>query len=86
MQLNIFSGEPDPLPLRRKRKPQAPSRFVKTFTTEQAAILLGVSTSTLYRSRQAGQPYRNNSGIAEPTGRNRWRVILEQNISSCKYL
>jgi hypothetical protein len=86
MQLNLFSGKPDPHPLRRRRKPQAPSRFVKTLTTEQAAILLGVSTSTLYRSRQAGQPYRNNGGMAEPIGRNRWRVILEQNVSSCEYL
>jgi hypothetical protein len=44
--------------------------------------LLGVSTSTLYRSRQAGQPYRKSGGMAEPIGRNCWRVILEQNVSS----
>ena len=82
MQLNIFSEKPDPLPLRRKRPSRVTPKFIKTFTTEQAAILLGVSTSTLYRSRQAGQPYRNHGGMAEPMGRNCWRVILEQNVSS----
>lgn len=82
MQLNLFSNKPDPLPLGRKRQSRAAPKFIKTFTTEKAAILLGISTSTLYRARQAGQPYRNNGGMAEPIGRNCWRVILEQNVSS----
>lgn len=75
-QLNFFADEPDPLPSDKKRLPQPKPRFIKCFTTKQAAILLDVSISTLYRSRQAGQVYTKKGCTAKAVAPNRWQVIL----------
>ena len=77
-QLNLLSTQADRLSDRsKKRKSWLKSRFSKTCTTKQAAILLGVSTSTLYRARQIGQVYVKKGESAESIGFNRWRVTLE---------
>lgn len=76
MQFNLFSDEPEPLPSIKKRLSQSRPRFIKYCTTKQAAILLDVSLSTLYRSRQSGQSYQKNGCTAKATGPNCWQVIL----------
>jgi hypothetical protein len=76
-QLNFLSNEPEPITAVKKRR-SSTSRVIKPCTTEQAAILLDVSTSTLYRARRVGSAYKStkNDWIAIPTGRNSWKVVI----------
>lgn len=76
-QLNLLSGQPEPLATPKKRQASRASAL-KVCTTKKAAILLDVSVSTLYRARQAGQPYKNvkNGWIARPISPNCWHVII----------
>lgn len=77
-QLNFLSDATKPAIPDQKQTPSG-LRAIELCTTEQAAILLHVSTSTLSRARRAGQAYRSkkNHWIAVPTtGRNTWQVIL----------
>lgn len=71
-----FSCHLSLLPATKKLTLQPKPRFIKYCTTKQAAILLDVSISTLYRSRRAGRPYEKNGCIAKSTAPNRWQVIL----------
>ncbi|MEB3281984.1 MAG: hypothetical protein VKK42_23990 [Lyngbya sp.] len=43
-------------------------------TTEQTAILLDISKSTLYNACRAGKPYKNGNWTAECLDRNTWKV------------
>jgi hypothetical protein len=76
-QLNLLSGEPEPITASHRRSPTK-SRVIKSCTTKQAAILLDVSVSTLYRARQADRVYSNakTGWIAKPKGFKSWEVLL----------
>jgi len=76
VQLSLLSDKPEPIPFPRKRKPQPIPQLIKVCTTKQAAILLEVSSSTLYRARQAGQTYQKNGWTAKAIGTNRWQLTL----------
>jgi hypothetical protein len=75
-QLDLFSDKPKPVSSIKKPKPRPMPRVIKSCTTKQAAVLLDVSVSTLYRSRQAGELYSKNGWTAQATGPNRWQVIV----------
>lgn len=77
-QLSLFPNElPVPVEsLSKKRTPKKmqtkPIEIIRT--TEQTAILLDVSKSTLYNASRAGKPYKIRDWTAEYLGRNRWKV------------
>ncbi|MEG4408899.1 hypothetical protein [Microcoleus sp. MON2_D5] len=49
-------------------------------TTQRAAALLGVSTTTLYRARKEGKPYQHKAWIAQAIGaKNAWTVSYTPN-------
>lgn len=76
-QLNLFSEKSELFP----RAPQLffdlGAHITKSCTTQQTAILLEVSASTLYRARQAGNSYSKNGWTAKPLGPNAWHVIFQ---------
>lgn len=76
-QLNLFPNE-NPTPIHntthKTAKPRSHTHIIPNCTTEQAAILLGVSTSTLYRARKEGKPYQKGVWTAKALGTNIWSV------------
>ena len=73
-QLNLF-GEPTPV---NNRKPRNYSRQQHSHTiqctTEQAAILMEISKSTLYSARKQGKTYQNKGWTARSLGKNSWSL------------
>jgi hypothetical protein len=77
-QLSFLSNAPNSK-ISNQQQTASGLREIKLCTTEQAAILLNISTSTLNRARRASQAYRGKKThwIAVPTTeRNTWQVIL----------
>ena len=78
-QLSLFPNEP-PTPvelLNKKRQPKPQTIMIENCcTTQRAADLLTVSTTTLYRARKAGQPYQKGGWVAESIGDNAWKVVF----------
>lgn len=78
-QLSLFPNEP-PTPvelLNKKRQPKPQLTVIESCcTTQRAAELLKVSTTTLYRARNAGQPYKKGVWVAESIGDNAWKVVF----------
>lgn len=77
-QLSLFPNEPlvsveSPNKKRTPKKMQ-PQSIEIIRTTEQTAILLDISKSTLYNASRAGNPYKIGDWSAEYLGRNSWKV------------
>jgi hypothetical protein len=62
-------------PSRQKSKERLTTRIIESCcSTQRAAELLRVSTSTLYRARNAGIPYQKDAWTAKAIGANAWTV------------
>ncbi|MGB3188926.1 MAG: hypothetical protein WBB43_05800 [Limnoraphis sp.] len=77
-QLSLFPNEP-PVYIESQNKKRIPKKMQTQpieiiRTTEQAAILLDISKSTLYNASRAGKPYKIGDWSAEYLGRNTWKV------------
>jgi len=71
-QLSLF-GEPTPINHQQSRKsaPRQQTHIIQC-STEQAAILMDISKSTLYSARKQGKTYQNNGWTAQSNGKNSW--------------
>ncbi|MCG5059387.1 MAG: hypothetical protein KA714_15735 [Limnoraphis sp. WC205] len=79
-QLSLFPNEP-PVHVESLKKKGTPKKMeTKPIeiirTTEQTAILLDISKSTLYNASRAGNPYKIGDWSAEYLGRNSWKVTF----------
>jgi hypothetical protein len=77
-QLSLFPNEP-PVPVESQNKKRTPRKMQPQpieiiRTTEQAAILLNISKSTLYNASRAEKAYQKGDWIAEYLDRNSWKV------------
>lgn len=71
-QLSLF-GEPTPINNQKNRKSSSRQQtHTIQCTTEQAAILMDISKSTLYSARKQGITYQNNGWTAQSNGKNSW--------------
>jgi DNA-binding XRE family transcriptional regulator len=85
-QLSLPIPGCEPVCLDDRNQPQNPkyrSRPIviePSCTTQRAADLLGVSTTTLYRARKEGKSYQHNAWIAQAIGaKNAWTVSYTSN-------
>lgn len=79
LQLNLFpENEPTPVGDRNFRKTVKNRPSVRVIepacTTQRAAHLIGISTSTLYRARKEGKAYQKGQWTAKAIGDNTWSV------------
>jgi hypothetical protein len=77
-QLSLFPNEP-PVHVESLKKKGTPKKMETKsieiiLKTEQTAIFLKVSKSTLYNARKGEKTYKNGDWSAEYLGRNSWKV------------